>query len=244
MIKLKMKKIFLYLTLALITTLSCRKDEEQFIAEISIETQNTYDDQAAQKFLLTHYFDAKGNIMELKEGDTTKVKLSDLNPVILPSGVIYIVRTGAQPIPGEPIGQYDEIRIMQTTDTYIAADSEGKVAFYARSPFRTTIDGSGVPEVDPTYYSVLDANNSTLPAFARERKYYEIEGFQEALKFFRANNIPDDADYNLQGLIIIPSRAAFARDPHANLSSNLSLRNRSFIFNFQIYKATHFTTPR
>jgi hypothetical protein len=243
-----MKKIALYLTLALITTVSCREDEEQIIEELSIEIQNTYDDQAAQRFLSTHYFDEKGKALELKEGDTTKTKLSDLNPITLPSGVIYIARAGAQPIPGEEIGQYDELRIMQTSDTYIAADSDGTVGFYAQSPFRRTIDTSGVPEVDPVYYyvknSILDADNATLPEYVRERKYYEIEGFQEAIKKFKAYNISDDSDYNLQGLIIVPSRAAFARDAHANISDNLSLRNRSFIFNFQIYKATHYTEPR
>lgn len=240
-----MKKTFLYLAFALFTVVSCRKDEPEIIPEVSIETQNSYDDQAAQTFLNTHSFDVKGNLVTYKEGDTAYVKLADLNPVVLPSGVIYIVRNGAQPVPGESIGQYDLLRIMQSTITYIAADTDGKVGYASPYPFRNSIDGTGIPESDPAYYYVKNADlvKPGIPDVAKERKFYEIEGFQEALKFFKAYNIPDDADYNLQGMIIVPSRAAFARDFHANYS-DVSFRNRSFVFNFQIYKAEHYSEPR
>lgn len=240
-----MKKTFLYLAFALFAVASCREDEPEIVPEVSIETQNTYDDQAAQMFLNTHSFDAKGKLVNYKEGDTTQVKLADLSPVVLPSGVIYIVRNGGQPDPGEPIGQYDLLRIMHSTMTYIANNTDGKVAYASPNPFRNTIDGSGIPEADPAYYYVkkADLEKPNIPDVAKERKFYEIEGFQEALKFFKAYNIPDDADYNLQGIIIVPSRAAFARDSHANYG-NIPLRNRSFVFNFQIYKAEHFSEPR
>ena len=240
-----MKKTFLYLAFALFAIASCREDVPEVVPEVSIETQNSYDDQAAQLFLKTHAFDTKGNLVNYKEGDTTKVKLADLNPVILPSGVIYIVRNGAQPVPGEPIGPYDKLRIMQSTITYIATDIDGKVEYDSPYPFRNTIDGSGIPEVDPSYFYVkkADLEKPNIPDVAKERKFYEIEGFQEALKFFKAYNISDDSDYNLQGIIIVPSRAAFARDFHANYS-DVSFRNRSFVFDFQIYKAEHFSEPR
>ena len=240
-----MKKTFLYLAFALVTAVSCREDAPEIVPEVSVETQNTYDDQSAQLFLKSHAFDAKGNLISYKESDTTQVKLADLNPVVLPSGVIYIVRAGAQPVPGEAIGQYDLLRIMQSTITYIAADTDGKVDYTSPYPFRNTVDGSGIPEVDPAYFYVkkADLEKPNIPDVAKERKFYEIEGFQEALKFFKAYDIPDDSNYNMQGVIIVPSRAAFARDFHANYS-DVSFRNRSFIFNFQIYKATHFTEPR
>jgi len=96
---------------------------------------------------------------------------------------------------------------------------------------------TGVPQEDPAYYyvkqSVLDAASAGV---AKERSYYEIEGFREALQKFKAFDLPEDADYNLQGVIIVPSRAAFARDAHFNYN-NISLRNRSFVFNFQVYKS-------
>ena len=245
MIILKMKKTILFLALASIALVSCRKDDtEDTVEEVSIETQNSYDDQAALEFLETHYFDAKGNVKELADTDTTNVKLADLNPVTLPSGVIYIVKEGAQPEPGEVIGNYDLIRLMSRTSTFVATKTDGEVSYSSEQIFTNTISGAGVPEVDPAYFYVKKSvlNNATTDA-AKQRSYYEIEGFQEALKKFKAYNIPDESNYNLQGIIIVPSRAAFARDSHHNFTG-ISYKDRSFIFNFQIYKTTHFDAER
>ena len=240
-----MKKTFLYLALASIAIISCRNDDNpDTTEEVSIETQNTYDDQAAQNFLETHYLDAKGNIKDFVATDTVNVKLADLNPATLPSGVIYIVRPGAQPTTGTNVGPYDLIRLMSRSTSYVATNTDNKVTFASPSTFRNTIDGAGVPEVDPSYFYVKKSvlTNATV-AQAKERSYYEIEGFQEAIKKFQAFDIPDDSNYNLQGVIIVPSRAAFARDVHFNYTG-LAYRNRSFVFNFQIYKTTHFDAER
>lgn len=236
---LNMKKRILYFALATIALASCRnKDQDIIEPEVSIETQNTYDDQAAQEFLKTHYFDAKGNLKDFVESDTVNVKLSDLDPVVLPSGVIYVKRPGAQPEPGTPIGSSDIIRIMSVANTYVAVKTDSKVSFTSAQYFRNTISGSGVPEVDPAYYFVKkQVLESGATEIQRQRSFYEIEGFREALQKFEAFDLPDDADYNLQGVIIVPSRAAFARDAHFDYSG-ISYRNRSFIFNFQVYKTT------
>ncbi|WP_027377666.1 hypothetical protein [Kaistella palustris] len=241
-----MKKTFLYLALASLTIVSCRKDVEEIIPEVSIETQNTYDDQAAQAFLQNHYLDEKGNLQDLVATDTVHVKLADMipAPVTLPSGVIYLVRAGAQPDPGTPVGTYDELHLMSASYSYLAEEFEGKARFGPPSLFRNTISGTGIPETDPSYYyvkkSVLE---KATYAPAKERKYYEIEGFQEGLKHFAAFNLPDESNYNLQGVIIVPSRAAFARDEHYNYTG-ISYRNRSFVFNFQIYKSIFSAEPR
>lgn len=240
MIILNMKKTFLYLAMASIAITSCRKSEEEIVPEVSIETQNSYDDQAAEKFLQTHYLDAKGNLKDFVEKDTVNKKLADLipAPVILPSGVIYVARAAAQPVPGKDIGNTDVIKLMSNTITYIASDTDGKIAFNSPYTFRNTITGTGIPELDPAYYhvkkSVLDNATAEL---AKQRSFYEIEGFKEALVKFKAFDIPDESNYNLQGVIIVPSRAAFARDSHFNYSG-ISFRNRSFVFNFQVYKTT------
>jgi hypothetical protein len=239
MIILNMKKTFLFLALASIAITSCRKDDtEEVIPEVSIETQNSYDDEAAQKFLETHAFDSKGNLKNYVETDATQVKLTDLNPIKLPSGVIYVVRPGAQPSPGNDIGSTDVLRLMSTSITYIATNTDSKTAYTSPFVFKNTIAGSGIPELDPSYYSVKQSvlDNATAD-LAKQRSFYEIEGFKEALQKFKAFNISDESNYNLQGVIIVPSRAAFARDDHFNYS-NISFKDRSFVFSFQVYKAT------
>lgn len=245
MIILKMKKTYLFLALASIALVSCRKDDAvDTVEEVSIETQNSYDDQAAQNFLATHYLDAKGNIKDFVATDTVNVKLADLSPVTLPSGVIYIARPGAQPNPGTTIAQYDNIRLMTNTITYVATNTDNKVSFSSPSVFRNTISGTGVPEADPAYYYVKKSvRDAAISDIAKQSSYYEIEGFQEALKKFKAFDIPDESNYNLQGVIIVPSRAAFARDAHFNYTG-ISFRNRSFVFNFQVYKSTFSAEPR
>lgn len=241
-----MKKALLYGLFAAFALVSCRKDEVIQVPEVSVDTQNSYDDQAIQAYLESHYLDAKGNVKEIPAGDTAKVKLNKLvpAPVILPSGVVYVVRQSAQPAPGEDIGTYDKLHLMSNTLTYVAADTDGKVSFQAPSVFRNTVGGTGVPELDPAYYYVKkEVLDKATVAQAKLRSFYEIEGFQEALKKFKAYNIPDESNYNLQGVIIVPSRAAFGRDAHYNYTG-VSYRNRSFIFNFQVYKSEHFSEPR
>lgn len=232
-----MKKIFL-IALASLAIVSCRDESTpEQIKKVSVETQNSYDDQAATKFLETHYLDAKGNIKEWKETDATQVKLSALNPVKLPSGVIYVVRAGAQPESGTTIGTTDVISLMTNATTYLATETDGKVAYNSQFAFKNTIAGAGVPETDPAFYYVKESvlTKATTDA-AKQRSYYEIEGFREALQKFKAFNIPASDNYNLQGVIIVPSRAAFARDAHFNYTG-VSLNDRSFVFNFQVYSS-------
>lgn len=231
-----MKKRFLYLVFASIALASCREDVVEIVPEVEINLQDAYDDEAAQSYLQTHYLDAKGNVKDLLATDTINKKLADLipAPVTLPSGVIYIIKAGAQPDPGTAIGATDNINFFSRTITYVATKTDDKVNYSGASYFRDNIGGSGIPDADPLYYHVKD---DVLTASGQARSYFEIEGLKEGLSKFRAFNLPDEADYNLQGLIIVPSRAAFARDAHYNFN-NVSYRNRSFIFNFQVYKST------
>lgn len=233
-----MKKVFLYLAMASVAFTSCRKDEDIREPEVSVDVQNSYDDEASVKYLQTHYFDAKGNVKEYLAADTVNVKLADLDPVTLPSGVIYVMRPDAQPVDGTPIGDTDIIRLMSNTMTYVAVKTDDKVNFTGNYTFRNTIANSGVPEVDPAYYFVKNkVLEKATNEFAKKRSFYEMEGFQEGIRKFQAFDIPDDSNYNLQGLIIVPSRAAFGRDPHSSFGGQVSLRNRTFIFNFQVYKS-------
>ncbi|WP_317197629.1 hypothetical protein [Chryseobacterium tagetis] len=208
-----------------------------------INVRNSYDEQAIQKFMDENYLDTQGNIKAFSETDTTDdnyKKLSELNPIKLPSGVIYVIRDGAQPSPGVAIetnssaSNATQIKTMIRANYYLATNTDGNINLSSRGALFNTIDGNGSPFTDPTFYyvkkSVLDAATVDV---AKQRSYYEIEGFQEGLKQFRGyENTANGAPYNLQGVIIVPSKAAYARD-----SNYYNLQNACFVFNFQIYDA-------
>lgn len=242
-----MKKILLGFAFLGLVLQSCKKDRNDEVAyvEPTIEIQNQYDDEATAKFLNENYLDEKGNIKPFSDtdpSDDNKPKLSSLSPVKLPSGVIYIFRPGAQPEPGTTIGETDIIRLMSNTTAYLANKEKDIVSFTSPLSFKNSISGSGVPDVDPKYYYTSPTDKLITNAetdAAKKRSYYEIEGLREALQHFKSFTKDDGEDYNLQGVIIVPSRAAFARDLHYPYSQ-YSLKNRSFVFNFQVYK----TTPR
>ncbi|MCS4305571.1 MULTISPECIES: hypothetical protein [unclassified Chryseobacterium] len=236
-----MKKIFLYILVGSLCFSACKKDDEiAFYTETrDLTNQNGDDDQAIKKFMDENYLDAAGNIKPFSATDTAddhEKKLSQLNPVTLPSGTIYIMRDGAQPAVSNPIQDKDIIRIMGRAYTFLSRNNNGVVSFIEQVGFFNTIEGgSTVPVIDPMYYytkkKVMD--DATV-ATAKKASYYQIPGFREALQKFSAFNLPDEAPYNLQGVIIVPSRAAFARNsfyPYLGIDYS----NRSFVFNFQIY---------
>jgi len=239
-----MKKIFLYILAGSLCFSACKKDDEieTYKEPEDITVQNSYDDQAIKKFMSENYLDAQGNIKAFSTTDTSddnEKKLIDMPYETLPSGTIYIVREGAQPsaTDAKTIGPKDILTMMMKANALLAVNTDGNVAFASTLAITNTINGNGLPIVDPMYYyvkqSVLDA--ATTDA-AKQRSYYEVEGFREAMQKFKAfNNLSSGSPYNLQGVIIVPSRAAFARDPHYPYNTQYSLRNYSMVFNFQVY---------
>ncbi|WP_336732182.1 hypothetical protein [Chryseobacterium sp. VD8] len=240
-----MKKIFLYILAGSLCFTACKKDGEveTFVEPDDIAVRNSYDDQAIQKFMNDNYLDSQGNIKAFSSTDTSddnEKKLSELSPQKLSSGVIYIVRNGAQPTSGVTLETNPEatnatqIRTMMRANYYLATNTDGNVAFTTSGVLANTINGSGSPLTDPMFYYVKKDVKTNA---GKERSYYEIEGLQEGLKYFKGyTNLSDGDAYNLQGVIIVPSRAAFGRDAHYNYTG-YSLKNNCFVFNFQIYKA-------
>ncbi|KFF27290.1 hypothetical protein SAMN02787073_1537 [Chryseobacterium vrystaatense] len=233
-----MKKIFLYILAGSLCFSACKKDDEveTYKEPEDIAVQNSYDDQAIKKFMNDNYLDAQGNIKTFSTTDTSddnEKKLSDLPYETLPSGTIYIMREGAQPTENpQTIETNDILTLMVKANAHLATNTDGNVAFISTLKMVNTINDNAIPMIDPAFFYVKKAfltNGLT-------RSYYEIEGFQEAIKKFKAfDNIPSGSPYNLQGVILVPSRAAFARDPHYPYIGNNSLRNYSFSFNFQVY---------
>lgn len=242
-----MKKIFLFLAVASLAVTSCRKDDDNSstTTEVSIETQNSYDDAAIKQFLKDNYFDAKGNIKAFSSTITTddnEIPLENYSPVTLPSGVVYILRN--TPTNGKTIASNDILRIMQVSNTYVATkNTDGAIKFDSQYTFRNTVTSTGTPEVDPAYFYVKNSILTSDTYKDKTRSYFEIEGLKEGLNYFKSYEIADSEDYNMQGVIIVPSRAAFARDDHFAYSS-YSFRNRSFVFSFQIYKADTRTSDK
>lgn len=239
-----MKKIFLYILAGSLSFTACKKDDEveTYKEPEDITVQNNYDDQAIKKFMDENYLDAQGNIKAFSTTDASddnEKKLSSLPYETLPSGTIYIMRDGAQPPANQAqtIKPEDVLTLMVKSTAYLAANTDGNVSFISSLTIVNTINGSALPMIDPMFYyvkkSVLTAATTGV---AQQRSYYEIEGFQEAIQKFKAfNNLPSGTPYNLQGVILVPSRAAFARDPHYPYNTSYSLRNYSFVFNFQVY---------
>ncbi|GEN73598.1 hypothetical protein [Chryseobacterium lathyri] len=238
-----MKKIFLYILAGSLCFSACKKDDEveTYKEPEDISVQNSYDDQAIKKFMSENYLDAQGNIKAFSTTDTSddnEKKLIDLPYQTLPSGTIYIVREGAQPtVEPQTIGESDILTLMVRANAYLAGNTDGNISFISSLTLVNTINGNGLPMIDPLFYyakkSILE--NATT-GIAQQRSYYEIEGFREAIQKFKAfKNLPSGNPYNLQGVILVPSRAAFARDPHYPYSTQYSLRNYSMVFNFQVY---------
>ena len=231
-----MKKILLGIALSVVALQSCKKDDDvEEAVVLTVEEQNTYDDAAALKFMEDNYFNSKGVITPFDstiDTDDNYPKLSSYPHEKLPSGVIYIKRTDAQPDPGKDVGSTDVINLFQVAKSYVSVKVDDKISFGSESTFSTSVLSGDVVK-DPAYFyvksSVLKKYNETYST-TYGRNFYEIEGLQEGLKYFKSFDLTDSADYNMQGVIIVPSRAAFARD--ANI---YSYTNRSFVFNFQLY---------
>ncbi|WP_312089841.1 hypothetical protein [Chryseobacterium sp.] len=238
-----MKKIFLYILAGSLCFTACKKDDEveRFVEPDDIAVRNSYDEQAIQKFMDANYLDSQGNVKAFSASDPADdnfKKLSELNPVKLPSGVIYIKRVDAQPNPGVAINTDSNsntaslVKMMIRANYYVATDLDGNVSLTSYGALVNTIDSNPSPVTDPKFYyvkkSVLDAATTDI---AKQRSYYEIEGFQEGLSYFTGfQGMPNEANYNLQGVIIVPSKAAFARN-----ENYYGLKNTTFVFNFQVY---------
>ncbi len=232
-----MRKIFSRTLLAGILVMgfiSCKKSTDDTVT-VDISTQNEYDKQAITEFLNANYVDANGKIKAFSSTDPSDdafPKLSSMSPVTLPSGVVYIKFLGKQPIPGTTIGETDILRIMEDVTSYTAQKNADLVSFQNKSIFQSSLTSTGVPVVDPIYYY---APPSLMASLNKPKSFFEMEGFQEAIRQFKAFTLSDDQPYTLQGIIIVPSSAAYARD-----ENYYNAQNRSFVFNFQVYK----TTPR
>ena len=74
-----MRKFFLATSIAVLALSSCKEDTTDYYVEPdNIATQNSYDDQAIEKFLSNHYLDDLGNLTSLDFHSNAEPSLSIL----------------------------------------------------------------------------------------------------------------------------------------------------------------------
>lgn len=220
---------------------ACKNDDDAD-NELPIEEQNQVDDDAIVEYLKNHYFDSeRGLIKEFSDTDSTDNDYPTLHSqgTKLPSGVWIVKRPGVTaegPIADD--NTKDSILISHETKIFKASYKdlgENEKPYGTPQVYATTINGSGTATWDPTFYYVnvpsLNLNDNV------NISHFVIEGFIEGLKYFNSTQTSGADIYNFQGVIIVPSRAAFSRDfVYTSSGLNYSYRDISFIFNFELHK--------
>lgn len=224
---------------------ACKNDDDG-VEELPIEEQNQVDDDAIVEYLQNHYFDTeRGLIKEFDDEDAEDDQNQTLHSLgtKLPSGVWIVKRPSV--VAEGPIANdntQDSILISLQTHAFVASNkdlAEEEKLYSSITPLNSlpwsTINSSGVPLWDPSYY-YIDVPKLNLGDNVN-LSHFEIEGFTEGLKQFNSTDTDGTDLYNFQGVIIVPSRAAFARDfSFVGSQLNYTYRNYSFVFNFELHK--------
>ncbi len=224
-----MKFVFYFSLVALLALSSCNNDDDNTIPEISIEEQNTQDDASIQVFLDSYYLDDLGRLIAFDEDDSSD---DDETPIrdhatALSDGVYYIVNPDIVAA-GPSVTDVDTQTILLNYDFktfYSGTNEEGEYLVTNYSTLVNTVNTTGLPSWNiPFFREDLEEDSSLTESF------YEMEGFQEAIKHFQATEKEFEEPYVFQGAIIVPSRMAYARD-----SNVYSLYNAIAVISFELY---------
>jgi len=240
--------------MAIVAMNSCKNDSNDVPEKYPIldyENQKECDDIAIREYLKTHYFDERGIVKVIQKGDTTKTKLSEIAETLDSSGVVYVLRPNAQPADGKEVtdGKILSMMLISSGARAVWGKDKKTVDLIGEFSFFNTIEKGGNVLEDPKWYYAKKKdieneqkriNQNPNNKFTVTKDFFEIEGFKEAIKKFKSFNKSSEENYDLQGLIIVPSRAAFGKDPHFNYN-NLLMNDHIFFFNFQLYKSTNRT---
>lgn len=239
------KKFFVTL-LAATTLFSCSSDDDNN-NELSVEQRKALDDEAIEEYLNDHYFSPiNGKVLKFDtiagNQDDANIKLSELT-VKDPAGYYYAMRPGVE-ANGDQVIEADSSKILisyqakvfeATNDLDTYAKKYGYVSTYTSS-----IDsGDGSAQTDPSFYKAFISPD--MIANGVKREHIELKNFTEALKKFKSTGTNGRDLYNFQGIIILPSQLAYARNrmyTGTAITENHAYRNTSFIFNFELHKVT------
>ncbi|MRI62837.1 hypothetical protein EDM00_02315 [Ornithobacterium rhinotracheale] len=228
-------KIGKYIILCLVAFLaisSCKEEKNPYQL-ISLKERNQLDSEAIIKYLKTNGFNQAGKAMPLSvlpEGTQALYDLAKKDE----SGYWYVVNPKVQ-ANGSSITsnakdsiliQYNLFSFVPTKITDEKSD-KGYDLKVVPNMVESTINTTGLPMWDPSFYYIKPSKN-------RNPELYEIPALINGLKHFKATNRSIDAKpaVQFQGLIIVPSKLAFARKPNQLLQGF----DHSFILNFEIYQ--------
>lgn len=220
---------------------ACKNDDDN--GEPSIADQNKWDDEAILAYLEDHYFEPeRGMIKRFDVNDSVDDDYPNLlsQGTKLPSGV-WVIKKNDFVAEGRSVVNNAQDSILLSYETRIFKANKEELAD-GQKPYTidlqtlySTINASGTPQWDPYfYYTHL---TPTMIDDGRKMEHYVIEGFVEGIKYFQSTANDGLDAYNFQGAIIVPSRAAFARDvDYIGGSPSYNFRNFSFVFNFELHK--------
>ncbi len=223
-----MNRFLIYIILVVLALYSCGNDDDGPV-EISIEEQNTQDDGAIQTFLQEYYFDELGRVVAFDDSDPDDDNETPLKDIALQvgDGVYYAMNQEVTPT-GNMVTNVDTQKILLNYDLKIfnSAHVEGEYTVNNFSSYTSTINTSGLPTWDVPFYRIDLEEDAT-----NDESYYEMPGFKEAIVHFQSTNKQLEEPYIFQGVIIMPSRANFGRDPNY-----YGMYNSNAVISFEIYQ--------
>lgn len=240
------KKIFpLLIVSTVLLFTNCNNSDDT--TEITIGEQNALDDEADILFLREYYFQpGTGKITKFVNDDdsstTDDAFDDDYTPLYdiatkLSSGVWYAKNPEVTNLPISPVTNIDTQKLllsfsMSYYTPYRNDDNTADYGTLSSYPnVSTTIIGNtlslGIAQWNNTFYQRTLTDTDETKGYTES--YYEMEGFQEAIKLFNGTGrgLADTPIFN--GVIVIPSRQNFARDNNA-----YGFYNNTVVINFEL----------
>ncbi|ADX68405.1 MULTISPECIES: hypothetical protein [Weeksella] len=248
------KKFFFALAayVSVYSVTSCKKDDDNkdeldVYVDIPLEQRNALDDEAIQQYLAKYYFHPTNGKLTAKDTIVGTNPTTGINDDEYPTldnfaqrdekGIWYAINPNVQ-AEGNSITSNKNDSILISYDNYIFRATDNKNYKYKFGQVRlfSSTTERGVPVYDPVFYHVNLTDEQIKSGFKEE--YYVLENFVEGLKHFKATNRSSSDLYHMQGVIILPSRLAYARRKvwDGNYLNDQIYRDYSFVFSFELNK--------
>lgn len=249
------KKFFVTLIACSAILVGCNNDDDNGVnkeTKIPVEERNALDDEAIQQYMEDYYFNPKNG--KLTKFDTIKGNEDDAYPTLKSLakqdnlGIWYAENPNHKGT-GETIVSNDSTSIyLSSVTTYFVAtnstDYKRKYGYLGQFYYSSINTGDGSATQDPTFYYFTPTATEIKNGVKRE--HIELKNFAEGLKHFKTTNRSTSDLYNFQGVIILPSRLAYARNKYYVQSTGLTeystYRDATIVFNFELPKIEKRTT--